>query len=294
MPADAASSSTSTPSSTSTTRGSGPRWSAAPTSTSGGSRRRRPARTARPSTRRCSPRRPPGGAGRRLPRGLGAAGEGLTFPISYHFEPGAADDGLTIDVPVATLNQVGADDFSWNVPGPARGAGHRADPQPAQEPAGQLRARPNKARDVPRRGAGRRGAPARRPGALRPVDDRGGGAARRVGLDQGARAPAADLPGRRRRRRRAGARQGPRGAQGAAATAVRRGAGRGRRRLRLSAPGETAWTFGDCRAATWTARRPRGGRLPGAWSTRAQRRPPGLRHRGRGEARHRSPSPDSR
>ncbi|MDO9456863.1 ATP-dependent RNA helicase HrpA [Nocardioides sp.] len=43
--------------------------------------------------------------------------EGLTFPISYHFEPGADDDGLTIDVPVATLNQVGDDDFSWNVPG---------------------------------------------------------------------------------------------------------------------------------------------------------------------------------
>ena len=45
------------------------------------------------------------------------AAEGLTFPISYHFEPGAADDGLTIDVPVATLNRVAADDFSWNVPG---------------------------------------------------------------------------------------------------------------------------------------------------------------------------------
>jgi ATP-dependent helicase HrpA len=43
--------------------------------------------------------------------------EGLTFPISYHFEPGAADDGLTIDVPVSTLNRVEADDFSWNVPG---------------------------------------------------------------------------------------------------------------------------------------------------------------------------------
>ncbi|MGD9957882.1 MAG: ATP-dependent RNA helicase HrpA [Nocardioides sp.] len=44
-------------------------------------------------------------------------GQGLTFPISYHFEPGSADDGLTIDVPVATLNRVGADDFSWVVPG---------------------------------------------------------------------------------------------------------------------------------------------------------------------------------
>ncbi len=47
----------------------------------------------------------------------GAGDGGLTFPISYHFEPGAADDGLTIDVPVATLNRVVADDFSWNVPG---------------------------------------------------------------------------------------------------------------------------------------------------------------------------------
>ncbi|GAB3022814.1 ATP-dependent helicase [Nocardioides flavus (ex Wang et al. 2016)] len=45
------------------------------------------------------------------------ADTGLTFPISYHFEPGAADDGLTIDVPVATLNRVEADDFSWLVPG---------------------------------------------------------------------------------------------------------------------------------------------------------------------------------
>jgi ATP-dependent helicase HrpA len=41
----------------------------------------------------------------------------LTFEIGYHFEPGAAEDGLTIDVPVATLNRVADDDFSWNVPG---------------------------------------------------------------------------------------------------------------------------------------------------------------------------------
>ena len=47
----------------------------------------------------------------------GGSDEGLTFPISYHFEPGAPDDGLTIDVPVATLNRVTDDDFSWNVPG---------------------------------------------------------------------------------------------------------------------------------------------------------------------------------
>ncbi len=42
---------------------------------------------------------------------------GLSFPISYHFEPGAPEDGITIDVPVTTLNRVAADDFSWNVPG---------------------------------------------------------------------------------------------------------------------------------------------------------------------------------
>ncbi len=47
----------------------------------------------------------------------GAGDTGLTFPISYHFEPGAADDGLTIDIPVGTLNRVADEDFSWHVPG---------------------------------------------------------------------------------------------------------------------------------------------------------------------------------
>jgi len=42
---------------------------------------------------------------------------GLTFDLAYHFEPGAADDGITVDVPVAVLNRVGDEDFSWNVPG---------------------------------------------------------------------------------------------------------------------------------------------------------------------------------
>ena len=84
-------------------------------------------------------------------------GEGLTFPISYHFEPGAADDGLTIDVPVATLNRVAADDFSWNVPGRPARAGHQPDPQPAEEPPGQLRAGPRQGAGVP----GQRSRPAR-------------------------------------------------------------------------------------------------------------------------------------
>ncbi len=41
----------------------------------------------------------------------------LTLPLSYHFEPGSDDDGLRIDVPLATLNHVGAGAFSWHVPG---------------------------------------------------------------------------------------------------------------------------------------------------------------------------------
>lgn len=44
-------------------------------------------------------------------------GAGLSFPISYQFEPGSAQDGLTIDVPVTTLNRLASDAFSWNVPG---------------------------------------------------------------------------------------------------------------------------------------------------------------------------------
>ncbi len=44
--------------------------------------------------------------------------EGATaLPLRYHFEPGHQDDGVTIDVPLATLNTVGAAPFTWNVPG---------------------------------------------------------------------------------------------------------------------------------------------------------------------------------
>jgi ATP-dependent helicase HrpA len=41
----------------------------------------------------------------------------LTLPLSYHFEPGHRADGVTIDVPLATLNTVVAAPFTWNVPG---------------------------------------------------------------------------------------------------------------------------------------------------------------------------------
>ena len=41
----------------------------------------------------------------------------LSLPLSYQFEPGAAADGVTVDVPVATLNHVDPDPFTWQVPG---------------------------------------------------------------------------------------------------------------------------------------------------------------------------------
>ncbi len=151
-----------------------------------------------------------------------AGSSGLRFDIRYHFEPGADDDGITIDVPVATLNRVEADDFSWNVPGLREElVTSLIRSLPKSLRVGLVPA-PNTARDflavVP---------PGEEPllDALeRHVRSTKGrrGAARGVGLDQGARAPAADLPGRRRRRARAGQGQGPRGPEGAAAAALRR------------------------------------------------------------------------
>ena len=42
---------------------------------------------------------------------------GQRYPLAYHFEPGAEDDGVTLTVPVATLNQVPAVRCEWLVPG---------------------------------------------------------------------------------------------------------------------------------------------------------------------------------
>ncbi|HXV92224.1 MAG TPA: ATP-dependent RNA helicase HrpA, partial [Pseudonocardia sp.] len=42
---------------------------------------------------------------------------GLTLPLSYAFEPGTTDDGITVDVPVAALHQVDPTPFTWQVPG---------------------------------------------------------------------------------------------------------------------------------------------------------------------------------
>lgn len=40
----------------------------------------------------------------------------LTFPVSYHFEPGSYDDGISIEIPVGILNQVQDIGFDWLIP----------------------------------------------------------------------------------------------------------------------------------------------------------------------------------
>jgi len=42
---------------------------------------------------------------------------GLTLPLSYVFDPANPDDGVTVTIPLAALNQVPADQFEWLVPG---------------------------------------------------------------------------------------------------------------------------------------------------------------------------------
>ena len=43
--------------------------------------------------------------------------ERLSLPLRYQFEPGSTADGVTVDVPLATLGTVEPEAFSWNVPG---------------------------------------------------------------------------------------------------------------------------------------------------------------------------------
>jgi ATP-dependent helicase HrpA len=39
------------------------------------------------------------------------------LPLSYEFAPGEADDGVTVDIPLAALGQVSDDELGWQVPG---------------------------------------------------------------------------------------------------------------------------------------------------------------------------------
>ena len=43
--------------------------------------------------------------------------EDLRLPLSYAFDPGAQDDGVTVEVPLEVLNRVRPEDFAWQVPG---------------------------------------------------------------------------------------------------------------------------------------------------------------------------------
>ncbi len=40
----------------------------------------------------------------------------IALPLTYRFEPGAADDGVTVHVPVDVLARLGGDEFAWQVP----------------------------------------------------------------------------------------------------------------------------------------------------------------------------------
>ena len=51
----------------------------------------------------------------RFPRHL--AMHGVDFALEYHFEPGSANDGVTMTVPLHLLNQVDANRCEWLVPG---------------------------------------------------------------------------------------------------------------------------------------------------------------------------------
>ncbi|TLU66427.1 ATP-dependent RNA helicase HrpA [Thalassotalea litorea] len=42
--------------------------------------------------------------------------ENLSLPISYHFDPGSIDDGVTINIPISVLNQIQDVDFDWLIP----------------------------------------------------------------------------------------------------------------------------------------------------------------------------------
>src|SRR5512143_1648586 len=44
----------------------------------------------------------------------------LQLPLHYHFEPGAADDGVTVLIPLAALGQLTPQPFEWLVPGMLR------------------------------------------------------------------------------------------------------------------------------------------------------------------------------
>ena len=156
----------------------------------------------------------------------------LTLPLRYHFEPGHEADGVTIDVPLATLNTVGPAPFTWNVPG----LRHELVTALIRSLPKQLRVNFVPAPDVARRFL-----EAVPPGEEPLLDALSRYLRSLTGVhvppdawdvDEGAGAPAPDVPRPRRRGCRGRRRQGPRCAQGAVAAVLRPGDARGRRRVR--------------------------------------------------------------
>ncbi len=168
-------------------------------------------------------------------------------------------------------------------PRPARGARHRADQVAAQEPPRRDGARPQHRAGVPRGDAARRGATARRPGALRAQHPQPDDRPWVVGLVQGPRAPPPDLPRDDGGGGRSRSGQGPRRPQGAVAADLRAGDGRRRGRLRCHRHRPDVVDLRDRRGVLRPApRRPRGARLPRPGRRGHHRRPPGARDRRRG------------
>lgn len=46
--------------------------------------------------------------------------QGMRYPLSYHFEPGHQEDGVSVTVPISVLHQVPSHRFDWLVPGMLR------------------------------------------------------------------------------------------------------------------------------------------------------------------------------
>ena len=152
----------------------------------------------------------------------------LELELSYRFEPGAEDDGVTVHVPLERLGQLRPDRFEWLVPGlreelvttlaalAAQGAS-----APARAGAGDRRGGAGGAAAAPATAARRHGRPDR-------AAARGARAGDGMGPRPVALTPARDVPGRGRRARGAGGRQGSRTRARGRAPAPARGAdGRG-------------------------------------------------------------------
>ena len=137
---------------------------------------------------------------------------GLDLPLTYRFEPGAPDDGVIVDIPLALLGQVTPAAVRVAGARAARGTGHRAR-------SGRCRSRcagtsfrcptpcardPRPPRRARRRTAARR---ARVPPA---AAHRRADRPRGLGLEPGPRPPADVVPGARRERRGARRRARPR------------------------------------------------------------------------------------